>query len=393
MTARRRTGDADRPTQVIEDEPTASLPPAAEPPPGAPLEEPPPSRALWPWLLVLLVLVIAGLVGAWLASRHNSHRGTQARGTVAGTVAASPSTTAQTPREPIVPKLIGLRAPAALAAVRRVGLVGQTRSIFSDKPRNQVVGQQPAAGTTVADNSTVTMSVSKGSKPVPVPDVTGQQVGAAIETLRAQTLRARVVRVPSDEPSGQVVAQHPRAGATAAPGSAVRLNVSGGQAQSTPTTTAPAAPSNPSAAPVTVPDVRGQKLSEARKALRDAGLVTEERRVPNSLPKKTVVSQSPKPGTTAKRGDHVLVTVSDGAKKGAAEASSAGAPAQVPTVIGEDEDAAIETLRNGGFAVQVVDRSTTDPSQDGVVIDQRPAAGGSAAAGTSVTIYVGRLGG
>jgi serine/threonine-protein kinase len=313
-----------------------------------------------------------------------------------------PTTTAPRQKEPIVPTLVGLRAPAALAAVRRLGLVGETHNVFSARPRNQVVAQHPAAGTTVADSSTVKLSVSKGPKPVPVPDVTGQQLHAAIQTLQAQGLRARVVRVPNPQPAGQVVAQHPRAGATAAARSAVRLNVSGGQTQQTtptttaasPTTTAATAapPSGPSAAPVTVPDVRGQKLSDARKTLRAAGLVTEERRVPNALPKKTVVAQSPKPGTTRKRGDHVLVTVSDGTKKGGTGAAAV-APPPVPGVIGEDEDAATETLRSAGFAVQVVDRATTDPSEDGVVVDQRPAAGGQAAAGTSVTIYVGRLGG
>ncbi len=389
MPRRTPAPDHGQTTQVIEEEPTAVQPPSTQPPPGAPLEEPPPDRSLWPWLLVLLVLVIAGLIGAWLAARDNGHKSV---GALAGTVATISTTTVPKQREPIVPRLIGLRAPAALAAVRRAGLVGQTRSVFSAKPRNEVVGQQPAAGTTVGDGSTVKLSVSKGQKPVPVPDVTGQQLGAAIQTLQAQDLGARVVRVPSSQPTGQVVAQHPRAGASAAPGSAVRLNVSGGQTHTAPTTTAPAAPTPPRAAAVSVPDVRGQKLSEARKALREAGLVTEERRVPNSLPKKTVVAQSPKPGTTAKRGDHVLVTVSDGAKKGGAGAA-AGTSAAVPAVIGEDEDAATETLRSAGFTVQVVDRETADPSEDGVVIDQHPAAGGSAAAGSSVTIYVGRLGG
>ena len=144
---------------------------------------------------------------------------------------------------------------------------------------------------------------------------------------------------------------------------------------------------------MTVPDVRGQKVSDARKTLREAGLVTEQRPVPNALPKKTVVAQSPRPGTSAKRGDHVLVTVSDGSRKGGGEAPATSTVGPVPDVVGEDEDAAAETLRSAGFTVEVVDRETTDPSQDGIVIEQRPAAATSAAAGSTATIYVGRLGG
>jgi beta-lactam-binding protein with PASTA domain len=69
------------------------------------------------------------------------------------------------------------------------------------------------------------------------------------------------------------------------------------------------------AAGLTVPDVRGKKLPDARKQLRDLGLVAEVTRASSTLPKQTVVQQSPATGATAERGDHVVLTVSDGAKK------------------------------------------------------------------------------
>jgi len=69
------------------------------------------------------------------------------------------------------------------------------------------------------------------------------------------------------------------------------------------------------AAGLTVPDVRGEKFSDARKQLRGLGLVAEVTRVSSSLPKQTVVQQSPATGAAAVRGDHVVLTVSDGAKK------------------------------------------------------------------------------
>lgn len=198
------------------------------------LEEPPRDHGLWFWLLVPLVLVGAALIGAGLAFRQNS-------GSSASTTAA--------PVQAIVPGVVGLQIPAALAH------------------------------------------------------------------LHAQGLRANVVGVPSSEPTDRVVAQHPKAGAAAAEGSAVRLNVStmpsnGG------TTNLAAKPRASLAAGLTVPDVRGHKVNDARKELHRTGLVIDDRRVRNDdLPKNSVVSQSPTPGTAARRGDHVLVTVSSGGGK------------------------------------------------------------------------------
>ena len=137
--------------------------------PGAPLEEPPPNRELWPWLLVLLGLVIAGIVVAVLLSRDGkktSPSSTQPATTQAQTVAPLPRTT-PTPSvvEGTVPKLVGLQAPAALEALAAAGLTGKTTGVFSDKPKNEVVGQDPAATTKVKRGSVVALEVSKGKQP------------------------------------------------------------------------------------------------------------------------------------------------------------------------------------------------------------------------------------
>ena len=49
-------------------------------------------------------------------------------------------------------------------------------------------------------------------------------------------------------------------------------------------------------------------------------------------------------------------------------------------------------LESAGFAVAVVDQDTADPSQDGLVVDQTPAPGERAAAGSKVIVYMGRFG-
>jgi beta-lactam-binding protein with PASTA domain len=133
--------------------------------------------------------------------------------------------------------------------------------------------------------------------------------------------------------------------------------------------------------------VTGMKLLAARRLIRKAGLVTEFKRVPNDQAKGTVVSQSPKPDMTAKRGGHVLVNVSLGPNP------TAGAPPIVPDVTGEDEATAAQDLQSAGYQVEVVSQDTADPAEDRVVTDQNPVAGESAPAKSKVTVYVGRFSG
>ena len=91
-------------------------------------------------------------------------------------------------------------------------------------------------------------------------------------------------------------------------------------------------------------------------------------------PSGQVLSQSPS-GGTAPPGSAVTITVSGGA-------------VQVPSVIGESAQTANQVLTNAGFAVNV--QQGTGPAQytNGTVFNQVPAAGVTAAKGSTVTIYV-----
>jgi beta-lactam-binding protein with PASTA domain len=373
-------------------------------PPPMPPSEPPPDREIWPWLLALLVFVLAGIAALYFGTRddHKSRRATTPTQTVVqATPPAAPTRKPAVDPRATVPRLVGLPAPIALKTLQRLGLAGTTHGIFSKKPRNQVVSQVPGASRTVAKGATVKLDVSKGAKAAPVPDVVGQNTADALTTIKAQGFKAKLVRVPSDQPAGQVVAQHPKAGESVPAGSAIRLNLSDGARASTTgpsgttrtlpaTTTAqrPPAATTRSSAPATssiaVPDLTGRKLVDARATLRRIGLVIEIRRVPNSLSRDTIVAQTRKPGTTLKRGDHMLVTVSSGPHRPTIQSIT------VPDVTGEDETAATQDLHSAGLTVRVIDQNTTDPSEDGVVIKQTPAANQSAPAKSAATIYVGR---
>lgn len=85
-----------------------------------------------------------------------------------------------------------------------------------------------------------------------------------------------------------------------------------------PVTTTQAEPTGPPASAigsVAVPDVSGEKLPDARRAMRDAGLAVDQQEVASSAPKHTIVGQSPRAGATAAEGDHVLLIVSAGLPK------------------------------------------------------------------------------
>jgi beta-lactam-binding protein with PASTA domain len=212
-----------------------------------------------------------------------------------------------------------------------------------------------------------------------------------VSLVKAAGFDPDVQRVPSNEPAGTVVAQKPRAGEKEPGGTHVLLNVSSGPKSSstpaTPGTTAPSAATTPSQpaqpATVTVPDVVGQTLQQARLAIRKAGLITEIKYVPSTEPSGTVVSQAKQPGTSAKRADHMLINVSQGS-------GSASSLVGVPNVVGQDEATAQARLQQAGFVPVAEDIPTSDPSQEGKVVDEQPAPGTKAPKGSQIIIYIGR---
>ena len=294
--------------------------------------------------------------------------------------------------------VLGIPASTAVKRLRDDGFQPVVRSVYSTKPQGIVAAQKPGPGTQLAKGASVTLSVSKGQLAKPVPDVVGQSESQAVSLLKAAGFGATPVQVPSSETKGNVIAQNAevrregaagdeRAAERLERGYAVRGPTTTAPAATTPARTTPARPAPAQPATVTIPDVEGKTLDEARLALRKAAILMEIRYVPSDQPSGTIVAQAKKPGTTAKRGDHMLVTVSEGGSGGTAAATLA----TVPNVVGMDEQAAQTQLQQAGFSAVVEDYPTTDSSQDGKVVDEQPAPGTKAPKGSQIIIYVGRL--
>jgi len=308
-------------------------------------EPPPRRRPFWPWLLALLLVVLAGLAGWYAYSKiQDSLSGS-------GTVS--------------VPNVVPLKEELAIRRVREAGLNPVLHHEFTEDPEARlgfVYDQNPVPGSRLDKGSNVQVFVSRGLPKVTVPDVRGKSRDDAVGTLTESGLKPNVFEVFSSEDVNTVIAQSPDAGERVTKGSSVRINVSKG------------------AQPVGVPSVIGLPYESAAGQLQGAGFSVARRNVASNQPKDVVIDQQPKGGSTAARGSPVTLFDSKGPKT-----------STIPDVTSQEEDQARATLESSGFRVAVEDQQTTDPNEDGIVLSEDPPGGTQAKPGSTVTILVGRL--
>jgi serine/threonine-protein kinase len=122
----------------------------------------------------------------------------------------------------------------AYADLITLKVVVTRKDVYSDTmPAGRVISTDPAAGATVAPREAVTINVSKGKSPHPMPDLSGQEANAAKAVLDAMKLGLVVGfnYVDSDKPANTVIDQNPAAGTGLDQGAKVILTVSKGPAQ------------------------------------------------------------------------------------------------------------------------------------------------------------------
>jgi serine/threonine-protein kinase len=128
---------------------------------------------------------------------------------------------------------------------------------------------------------------------------------------------------------------------------------------------------------VEVPQVARLSASEAEQQLSDAGFsVVQQSQASNAVPDGDVIATRPPAGERIAEGSQVTIVVSSGEETVA-----------VPRVVDQNMDSARAELRGQGFEVEVVEEPS-DAVEKGIVIDQDPAAGAQAPAGSTVTITV-----
>jgi beta-lactam-binding protein with PASTA domain len=235
--------------------------------------------ALWPLALAAAVLIA-------FAGARSQRVDAQASGIGPVHGFAPPLTT--------VPEVAGLPIGRARARLTRAGLSVKVRRRRAPRaPRGTVVASEPPAPTRLPRGSTVLLTVSSGPPLRRAPAVQGYQVHIAQRELARDGYAAAVVVRESRFPTGTVVRQSPEPGAWVRPGSTISLFV--------------AIPSTRLA----LARVVGRDMVDAARELWSLGLEVRfaYRRVRPPVPDGEVLAQSPRPGTSVRRGSRVRLVI------------------------------------------------------------------------------------
>src|SRR5581483_10450316 len=303
-------------------------------------EEPPRGRSVWPWLLAL-GLILAGAAGGWflyekvqdqlnnnkpvgipdetlvqksLAARQLRAAGFipkftyAANATVAKGFVASESppggtkypkgsvitlTVSTGKPQVVVPAVVGLDITSAIEQLAGAGFQTKVNRIFSGEPADTVTAEQPHSVDKIDQGSVVHINVSKGAKPIPVPDERGAPFANAKSALQGQGFVVSRQDVTSDQPQDQVVDENPAPGTPEPRGTTITLSVSKGPA------------------PSQIPDVTGENQSDAEQTLTADQLTPNVVPVPVTDPSQDgiVQTETPPPGSPAKQGETVTIQV------------------------------------------------------------------------------------
>ncbi len=199
----------------------------------------------------------------------------------------------------IVPNLVGLSVQEATDVLKQVGLrlVVDKFVASLDIPANQILLQSPTAGLGARPNSGVTVDVSGGTNTVRVPDVIGDEQGAAVKLLTATPLNfvVTVVSEASDViEAGRVIRSDPLGDTAVAPGGPITLYVSTGKPL------------------VAVPNVVGQDGASSATQLASLGFVVtlDDQPLAAGDPLNgKVLSQSVAGGTTVVPGSEIVLVI------------------------------------------------------------------------------------
>lgn len=245
-------------------------------------------------IVIIIIVLLVNLFGGFKGSRNKSTE------TETQTTETETETETETGEQVKVPDLSGKTYDEAKAELEKYNLAIENKGEVSsdDYEEGEIANQDPVAGTSVKEGTTVGVVISNGKGSVDVPDVKGASEDDAVAKLNEEGFKPNKTYSYSDTvKEGYVISQSPEGGSKGKAGDTITIEISkGGEA-------------------VTVPDVTNTYKSEeqAKIELSAVGLnVTSKTAYHDEIPEGIVIGQSIVAGKQVEKGTSITITVSQG---------------------------------------------------------------------------------
>ncbi|WP_411143052.1 Stk1 family PASTA domain-containing Ser/Thr kinase [Streptomyces sp. x-80] len=213
--------------------------------------------------------------------------------------------------------------------------------------KNQITKQEPASGTKIEKDGTVTVTMCSGPEQISVPNVKGLTLADARSELEAKGFtNVESHETVSERDPGTVAEQDPQAGAKKTKNTKITLSIA-------------KAPKK-----TTVPSVMGQDFNAASKQLTDLGLQVNKQEQEVSDPSQIGKVTAMNPGANSQVENNSTVTLTVG---------KAAAQTPVPGVVGQSVKDAKKALQQAGYTnIQFADGSPQDNKAQVTAQDPAP---------------------
>ena len=251
----------------------------------------------------IAVAIIIGLVVIYMLGRFiglwGSSGGDERNEDNKVNVTASPTPGVEESGDYVLPDFAGQLKDSVIVELGNEDIKYEIEEEASDDvDKGNVIRTEPKAGSKVAAGNTVTLVVSTGAEQISVPETSGKTITDAITVLQKQGFSVKQGEdVYSSEAVGKVAYTDPAAGKKAEKGATITIYPSKGEETKF----------------TKVPNLIGKTRSEAKAALKAAGLVYgNETKNYSSTQKNRVCVQSVASGKQVEEGTTVDVTLSLG---------------------------------------------------------------------------------
>jgi serine/threonine-protein kinase len=292
-------------------------------------------KAIVPLVLLGAIVLVVGVVGWWVLSGQWT----------------------------TTPDLIGQSQAYAQTVVGPAGLKVEFLNEYSETmPKDAIIRTDPGSGERIKKGGRIQAWISLGPERYAMPTVVDKPLEEAKTAIQTAHLKVGdITEVWSETVAeGVVVSASQAPGAELKKDTPVDLEVSKGRE------------------PITIESYEGSTVGEATDALTAAGFVVDSTARENSptVPKDSVISQSPKEGT-GYRGDTVTLVISDGPRM-----------VQIPSVLFMTQSEATSALAAVGLQVKAENANSMGGPTLNMASGTNPPAGRMVPEGSLVILYI-----